>query len=138
MTATPMDYDALARAVTTRRVDELGLTAVEVQARGGPSVSTLTQIERASGTGYTLATLAKLDRALGWEPGSAVGTLRGEPPTAVTGRTVTKIAAPTDGEAHSVSLTLADGTTWFIVGDAPMTPEREELLRAALNRRHDR
>jgi hypothetical protein len=131
-----MDYAALARAVTARRVDQLGLTMVEVQARGGPSVSTQTVIESGTpGGSYAPATMAKLDRGLGWEPGSAVGVLMGREPVPA-GRIAT--IAPPDGEAHTVALKLADGSTWLIVGDSPMTEEREELLREALGRRHGR
>jgi hypothetical protein len=135
MTATPLDYAALARAVTARRVDQLGLTMVEVQAKGGPSVSTQTVIESGTpGGSYAPSTMAKLDRGLDWEPGSAVGVLMGKAPVPLSGRVVT--LAPPNGEAHSFALRLADGTVWYIVGDAPMTEEREELLRSALGRRH--
>lgn len=71
--------DAVARLgdkVRARRA-ELNLTQIDVWRRGGPSNSTITEIESGEGS-PTAPTLQKLDLALGWPQGTAVRHLLGE------------------------------------------------------------
>lgn len=56
---------------------ELGLTRMQVQQAGGPSVTRLGTIEDGSGPGPTPQTLQKLDSGLRWQPGSAARTFAG-------------------------------------------------------------
>lgn len=73
------DYGNLARHVKQRR-DELGLTADDVAARGGPGRATLSKMENAHTVTYRPSVLRDLDRALGWIPGSARSCLNGGEP----------------------------------------------------------
>jgi transcriptional regulator with XRE-family HTH domain len=62
----------LAAAVLHRR-EELELTQLEVSFAGGPSNSTLTNIENGRAASLPRSTARKLDAALKWEPGGARG-----------------------------------------------------------------
>lgn len=53
------------------RREKFGLSQLDLGVLGGPSNSTLTQIESARGPVPSASTLKKLDRALGWPPGTA-------------------------------------------------------------------
>lgn len=64
------ELDRLGRAVRIRRT-ALQLSLREVQARGGPSQPTVTDLERGRAAGVSPSTLRKLDAALEWEPGTA-------------------------------------------------------------------
>lgn len=59
----------LADAVRARQ-EELGLSDLVVQGRGGPSPATLQKVKRGEGR-PTSFTLRKLDRSLQWPPGTA-------------------------------------------------------------------
>lgn len=73
------DLENLAKHVQQRR-EELDLTQLDLRALGGPSNSTLTQIEAARPPTPSRATLHKLDKGLRWEPGSARQVLSGGEP----------------------------------------------------------
>lgn len=80
MTTSPAtDYGNLAQHVKTRR-KQLGLTADDVAARGGPGRATLSKIENAHPGDYRPSILRDLDGALGWLPGSAHACLYGGDP----------------------------------------------------------
>nr|WP_170949068.1 helix-turn-helix domain-containing protein [Rhodococcus sp. 06-621-2] len=64
------DIGRLGDAVRARRA-ELGLSQLELWKSGGPSNSTLTNIESGRPTPIHPKTLRKLDYSLGWTPGSA-------------------------------------------------------------------
>lgn len=66
----------LAIAVLERRTD-LALSQLEVWQAGGPSNTTLTNIENGRIDTLTNATAKKLDAGLRWEPGTALGLWRG-------------------------------------------------------------
>lgn len=66
----------LADAVRRRR-EELGLGQADLQARGGPGVTTVGKIERAEIPKPMRSTLKRLDAALEWVPNSALFVLRG-------------------------------------------------------------
>lgn len=68
--------DRLAAAVRTRR-DELDLSQLEVWQSGGPSNSTLTEIENGRIETLTRTTARKLDAALKWAAGSAKAVWEG-------------------------------------------------------------
>lgn len=70
----------LAEAVRQRR-EELDLTQLDVWLSGGPSNSTLTEIENARIETLTRTTARKLDAALHWEAGSAKRVWEGGEPT---------------------------------------------------------
>lgn len=74
------DYDRLARAAKTRRM-ELGLSLDALAEQAGTSRDTYRRIE-ASRTVRDL-TYAQAESALGWAPGSCVAILRGGEPTLV-------------------------------------------------------
>lgn len=69
-------------AVRVRR-RELGLTALDVQAAGGPSISSLSNMERGLKPldSYRPGHLTRLETALRWAPGSVAALRRGEEPT---------------------------------------------------------
>lgn len=66
----------LGEAVRARR-EELGLAQRKLQVRGGPSVVTVGNVEKATGDEPSRLTLAGLDRALDWKSGSAALLLAG-------------------------------------------------------------
>lgn len=70
----------LAAAVRTRR-EELDLSQLDVWQRGGPSNTTLTEIENGRTSNLTRTTARKLDAALQWAPGSAKAVWAGGEPT---------------------------------------------------------
>lgn len=72
----------------TERRHALNISRAEVQARGGPSPSTMNKA-LAGSRRLSRPTLGRLDRALGWAPGSAAAVLQGGTPTA-------RIPAPGD------------------------------------------
>lgn len=74
----------LARHVKARRL-ELDLNQIEVWQAGGPSNTTLTEIENGRLTNLTRTTARKLDAALRWEAGSARRVWEGGEPTTVLG-----------------------------------------------------
>lgn len=73
--------DRLKAAVLHRREDELDMSQMEVWAAGGPSNTTLTNIENARLPLPSRASLKKLDVGLQWEDGSAKRVLAGGEPT---------------------------------------------------------
>lgn len=74
--------ERLRDAVLARRT-ELDLTQLDVWQSGGPSNTTLTQIENGLTKTLTRTTAQKLDRALRWEKGSARAVWNGESPTSL-------------------------------------------------------
>lgn len=74
------NYARLGRYVQERRT-ELGYSQVDLWQAGGPSNSTLTNIESGSAKTISPATRRKLDRGLKWAPGSADRILEGGEPT---------------------------------------------------------
>lgn len=62
--------ERLAQRVRARR-DELDLSQLDVWQAGGPSNTTLTEIENGRTERLTRTTARKLDAGLQWEPGSA-------------------------------------------------------------------
>ena len=72
------DWEALAKAVRTRRAD-LGLSQGGVAAAGGPSDVVISRIENNEEPRPRLDSLRKLDRGLRWEPGTSEAFLAGEP-----------------------------------------------------------
>lgn len=74
----PDQLRRLADAVRARR-DELGLSQVDVWDAGGPSNSTLTEIENARATRIEYRTLRKLDHGLDWARNTALGYLTDKP-----------------------------------------------------------
>ena len=69
------DYRRVGRQVQQARL-ELGLSADDIRALGGPSQSVLRDIESGKPGNYRLTTTWPLERALGWSPGSFTGALR--------------------------------------------------------------
>lgn len=90
VTASEQDWRRLGTYVTRRRT-ELGLTQSQVQARGGPSVATVRNIERAIQDRYRDSALRSLERVLDWPSGAVDRILAGGEP---------KEAAPTAGFAY--------------------------------------
>lgn len=88
----PDQVRRLGDAVRARR-DEMGLSQMDVWKAGGPSNSTLTDIENARATKVEYRTLRKLDEALGWERGTALGHLTDKP--------LIKPLAPSISQANS-------------------------------------
>lgn len=72
----------LAAAVRARR-EELELSQLDVWQGGGPSNTTLTEIENGRTASLTRTTARKLDAALQWEPGSAKAVWSGGQPAPV-------------------------------------------------------
>lgn len=70
---------ALAEAVRARRAD-LGLTHDDVATAGGPSDTTLSNLEQGRLSTVANVTLRRLDTALQWEQGSAARVLAGGSP----------------------------------------------------------
>jgi transcriptional regulator with XRE-family HTH domain len=81
MTDTRPDLARFGAIVKARR-EELGLRQDQLSDRGGPSTTTLTKVENASGVPADV-TIRKLDVALRWQPGSARRTLHGGEPEVV-------------------------------------------------------
>ena len=73
----PGQLQRLAEAVIARRT-YLGLSQVQVWQAGGPSNSTLTDIEKARATTLEYGTLRKLDVGLSWGRGTALSHLSGK------------------------------------------------------------
>lgn len=88
------DLQRFGRIVRERR-EELGLQQEEMKDRGGPSSTTMSQIERGVGKPPTRLVLDRLDRGLGWASGSAKRTLAGGEPS------VTGVIRNRDGKALS-------------------------------------
>lgn len=89
------DWNRLATLVQERR-EELGRTQEEIAADGGPSTTTLTNVEGARAAEYRPKTLRKLEVALGWTRGSVERVLAGgdpelvdQPPASRSSRVVT-------------------------------------------------
>jgi hypothetical protein len=76
----PDQVRRLADAVVAQRT-HLGLSQMQVWQAGGPSNSTLTDIEKGRATSLEYGTLRKLDVALQWERGTALSYLSGKPLT---------------------------------------------------------
>lgn len=72
----------LATAVNARR-HELDLNQMDVWQAGGPSNTTLTEIENGRLHSLTRTTANKLDHALRWEKGSAKAVWEGGEPTPI-------------------------------------------------------
>jgi transcriptional regulator with XRE-family HTH domain len=72
------DLENLAFETKRRRIS-LGLRQVDLVRRGGPSHTTIREIENAAGGSYSLDTFSKLDKALALRPGSARRALDGFP-----------------------------------------------------------
>ena len=78
-TQTPQDWQALARAVTDRRV-ELGHRTLRSFANAsGLSTKTLGEIEGAKRKSYDRATLSVIESALRWPTGTVAAVLAGQP-----------------------------------------------------------
>lgn len=75
----------LGEYVLARRL-ELDLNQLDVHAAGGPSNSTLTNIENGRLEDLTRATARKLDKGLRWQPGSARSIWDGGEPIPLGGR----------------------------------------------------
>lgn len=73
------DLKNLAKHVKARRA-EMDWTQLDVGSQGGPSNTTLTQVEAAKPPAPTRATRDKLDKGLRWKPGSAKAVLAGGDP----------------------------------------------------------
>lgn len=73
--ATPEQRQRLADAVHHRRKRDLRWSQARVIEHGGPSTTTLTNIEKAIGPTPSDLTLEKLDDGLGWVRGSARAVL---------------------------------------------------------------
>ncbi|MFG1659009.1 hypothetical protein ACGFIY_21005 [Micromonospora chersina] len=87
VTASEQDWQRLGTYVTRRR-NELGLTQSQVQARGGPSIATVRNIELAVKDSYRDGNLRALERALDWPAGAVDRILAGgEPDDTATGDT---------------------------------------------------
>lgn len=71
------DWKHLGEVVAQER-ERLRLTQGELQGRGGPSVTLVRQIEKASNPGITARTKSALEDALGWERGVVDEILAGE------------------------------------------------------------
>lgn len=71
-----LDWQRLGRFVLARR-NKLGITQVELQARGGPSASTIQNIELCQITSLKPATKRKLAKGLGWTLESVDALLAG-------------------------------------------------------------
>lgn len=74
----------LAKWVVARR-DELDLSQLDVWQAGGPSNTTLTEIENGRIASLTRTTARKLDAGLRWEAGSAKRVWEGGEPVALGG-----------------------------------------------------
>lgn len=73
-------HQRLAHAVLSRRT-ELGFSQIDVWRRGGPSNTTLTNIENGRQERLSNTTARRLDKGLMWMPGSAMGIwTKAEPP----------------------------------------------------------
>lgn len=96
--SSPVDpASQLAFHVKWRR-GNLGLNQLEVWQAGGPSNTTLTEIENGRLETLTNSTAKKLDKGLQWEPGSAMAAWRdGTRPTALAGSVG---AVPNDAEHY--------------------------------------
>jgi transcriptional regulator with XRE-family HTH domain len=68
-------------AIVAARRASLGRTRDRIAELGGPSDTTLANLEAGTGRVPSPATLVKLDTALDWAPGSAARTLAGGEPT---------------------------------------------------------
>lgn len=79
-----IDLQRFGRIVRERR-EALGLQQEEMKDYGGPSSTTMSQIERAVGKPPSRLILNRLDRGLDWTPGSAQRTLAGGDPQTYTG-----------------------------------------------------
>lgn len=79
---TDRDIARLGQFALERRLG-LGLSQAKVAEAGGPSDTTLGQLESGTLTAVRPATLAKLDTGLRWVSGSAAATLQGGSPTPV-------------------------------------------------------
>jgi hypothetical protein len=79
VTASEPDWQRLGTYVSRRR-DELGLTQSQVQARGGPSVATIRNIETAIKDNYRDSNLRALERVLNWPTGAIDRILTGGEP----------------------------------------------------------
>lgn len=73
----------LADAIRDRRA-ELGLSQGDLADRGGPSIVTVGQLERAQIVRPQAATLKRVDVALNWTKGSSARVLAGGEPTVTT------------------------------------------------------
>lgn len=82
----------LARAVLARRT-ELDLSQLDVWQAGGPSNTTLTEIENGRTETLTRTTARRLDVGLQWEVGSAKRVWEGGEPTPVVPGTSSKDSA---------------------------------------------
>lgn len=74
----PVDPASRLAFEVKRRRAQLALSQLEVQAAGGPSNTTQTNIENAVIKTLTPNTAKKIDRGLQWLPGSALRIWRGE------------------------------------------------------------
>lgn len=74
-----LDVERFGRIVRARR-EQLGLQQEDLKARGGPSSTTMSQVENGRGTPSTLI-LRRLDKGLDWQAGSALEALSGGDPT---------------------------------------------------------
>lgn len=76
---TAADLQRLASYIKARRAD-LGMAQGDLAERGGPSIVTVGQLERAQIARPQAATLKRLDDGLAWQRGSAARVLAGGEP----------------------------------------------------------
>lgn len=103
VTASKQDWERLGNYVTRRR-NELGLTQSQVQARGGPSVATVRNIELAVKGSYRDSALFSLERVLGWPAGAVNRILAGGEPHDT--RPATGLTYPADDELAAAEALL--------------------------------
>jgi len=94
----------LGRLLRERR-QHLGLTQSQVQARGGPSVVTVGQLERGQAGDPRGLTMSGMERALGWPTGTIRRVLAGgqSEPVAVTADDAAYVSSRPDPRARAVA-----------------------------------
>lgn len=115
------DVQKLASAVKHRR-EELRLSQDAIAKRGGPSTTTVSDIEGGIGKVPRPSTLKKLDEALEWVPGSSEKILAGGSPT---------IMATTGNSSKLGSATLGQIILPGDVAEGLDNDERAEVQSAA-------
>jgi transcriptional regulator with XRE-family HTH domain len=103
----------LARLVRARR-ESLGLYREQIPARGGPTTSIVTKIERGDAHEYTLRTYERLEAALEWPPGTITQIRRGgltsiDEHHLVTGLVSAEDMGLEDHPAREVLTSISDG-----------------------------
>lgn len=101
-----MSWDVLGDEVRKRR-RALGLTQVEITARGGPSVETLSALERKRAGRLSRQSRRALERALEWAPGSIDDVLAGGHPQPLGDADITSAAPITQDEVAEERFAVA-------------------------------